>query len=87
MIRDICRMSMRAMLRVLGIGVADMAYGFVYNRPHRACGEQAYHVLDLMHSFVDASELGQHILMESTCVQPAPLTLDLPVGELDTVLV
>jgi predicted dehydrogenase len=69
-----------------GIGVADMAYGFVYNRPHRASGELAYHVLDLMHAFGDASEAGQHILVESTAVQPAPLPVGLPEGELDSVL-
>ncbi len=69
-----------------GIGVADMAYGFVYNRPHRASGEQAYHVLDLMHAFVDASRLERHILVESTCAQPAPLPVNLPAGELDMAL-
>ena len=69
-----------------GIGVADMAYGFVYGRPHRASGELAYHVLDLMHAFVDASESGAHVMVESTCAQPAPLPVDLPVGELDAVV-
>jgi predicted dehydrogenase len=69
-----------------GIGVADMAYGFVYGRPHRASGELAFHVLDLMHAFGDASESGKHIIIESQCKQPAPLPVDLPVGELDTVV-
>jgi len=69
-----------------GIGVADMAYGFTYGRPHRASGELAYHVLDLMHAFGDASESGKHVMIESTCAQPAPLPVDLPVGELDTVI-
>lgn len=68
-----------------GIGVADMAYGFTYGRPHRASGELAYHVLDLMHSFGDASEQGRHIMVESTCAQPAPLPVGLPEGELDAV--
>ncbi len=69
-----------------GIGVADMAHGFVYGRPHRASGELAYHVLDLMLSLFDASAEGRHILIESTCQQPAPLPVNLPVGELDTTL-
>lgn len=69
-----------------GIGVADMAYGFVYNRAHRASGELAYHVLDLMHSFGDASESGQHVIVQSTCAQPAPLPVGLTLGELDTVI-
>ncbi len=68
-----------------GIGVADMAYGFSYGRPHRASGDLAYHVLDVMHSFGDASDSGKHVLVESTCPQPAPLPVGLPVGELDGV--
>ena len=69
-----------------GIGVADMAYGFVYNRPHRASGDLAYHVLDLMSAFDEASNTGKHIMIESTCDQPAPLPVGLPFGELDTAL-
>ncbi len=69
-----------------GIGVADMSYGFVYNRPHRASGDLAYHVLDLMHAFGDASDSGKHVMIESTCQQPAPLPVGLALGELDTAL-
>ncbi len=69
-----------------GIGVADMAYGFTYNRPHRASGELAYHVLDVMHAFGDSSDSAQHVIIESTCTQPAPLPVGLPLGELDTVI-
>ncbi len=69
-----------------GIGVADMAYGFTYGRPHRASGELAYHVLDLMHALVDSSTTERHIVIESTCAQPAPLPINLPVGELDAAL-
>lgn len=69
-----------------GIGVADMAYGVTYGRPHRASGELAYHVLDLMHAFGDASDTGQHILVASTCAQPAALPVGLPPGELDSTL-
>jgi predicted dehydrogenase len=67
-----------------GIGVADMAYAIRYGRPHRASGELAYHVLDLMHAFHDASAQGRHITMQTDLVQPAPLPLDLPAGVLDT---
>ncbi|MCC6803300.1 MAG: Gfo/Idh/MocA family oxidoreductase [Anaerolineae bacterium] len=69
-----------------GIGVADLAYGSVYGRPHRASGELAYHVLDLMHALIDSSAAERHILIESTCAQPAPLPVGLPVGELDASL-
>lgn len=60
-----------------GLGVADMAAAIRTGRPHRASGELAYHVLDLMHAFHDASREGKHILMESTCAKPAALPLTL----------
>lgn len=67
-----------------GIGVADMAYGLVHGRPHRANGDMAYHVLDLMHAFEDSSRNGRHITIESQCPRPAPLPAGLPHGELDS---
>jgi predicted dehydrogenase len=66
-----------------GIGVADMAYAIRSGRPHRANGEMAYHVLDIMHGFHDASDSGRHYELASTCQQPAPLPLHLPKGFLD----
>jgi predicted dehydrogenase len=56
-----------------GIGVADMAHGIRHKRLHRANGELAYHVLDIMHAFHDASDRGRHIELKSTCKQPEPL--------------
>ena len=64
-------------------GVADMAYALRTGRPHRASGKLAYHVLDLMHAFHEASDQGRHIVMESTVERPAPLPVGLPEGELD----
>jgi len=66
-----------------GIGVADMAYALRSGRPNRASGDLAYHVLDLMHAFHDASREGKHIMIESTVAQPAPLPLGLRHGTLD----
>ncbi len=66
-----------------GIGLADMAYALRSGRPHRATGELAYHVLDIMHAIHDASREGRHIELTSTCARPAPLPLDLPDGVLD----
>ncbi|MFW6410195.1 MAG: Gfo/Idh/MocA family protein [Halanaerobiales bacterium] len=67
-----------------GIGVADMAYALrSENREHRPNGKMAYHVLDIMHSFHDASEKGEHINLESSCEKPAPLPLGLPDYALD----
>jgi predicted dehydrogenase len=66
-----------------GVGVADMAYALRSGRKHRASGDLAYHVLDLMHAFHDASDQGRHIDMESTCERPAALPVGLREGELD----
>lgn len=66
-----------------GIGVADMAYALRSGRPHRASGELAYHVLDIMHAFHDASHEGRHIELESTCSRPAALPVGLAHGKLD----
>ena len=66
-----------------GIGPADMAYALRSGRAHRANGELAYHVLDLMHAFHDASREGRHIQITSTCERPAPFPLGLREGVLD----
>ncbi len=66
-----------------GIGAADMAYALRYARQHRANGELAYHVLDIMHAFHDASEQGRHIEIESTCKCPSALPTGLAGGVLD----
>lgn len=56
-----------------GIGLADMAYAIRFGRPHRASGELAYHVLDVMHAFHDASREGRHVEIASQCQRPAAL--------------
>jgi predicted dehydrogenase len=61
-----------------GIGVADMVQAMHSGQPHRASGEMAYHVLDIMQSFHEASSLGRHLELASTCNQPAPLDPNLP---------
>lgn len=66
-----------------GIGVADMAYGLLSGRPHRANGELGYHVLDIMHGIHDAAREGRHRDMASSCSRPAPLPLGLPNDALD----
>lgn len=65
------------------IGVADMAYAIQSGRANRCNGELAYHVLDVMHAFDESSNSGKHVLIESTCAQPAALPMDLPEGQLD----
>jgi predicted dehydrogenase len=66
-----------------GIGVADMAYALRSARAHRANGEMAYHVLDVMQAFLDSSAEGKHIEITSTCQRPAALPVGLQHGLLD----
>ena len=66
-----------------GLGLADMAYALHSGRPHRANGDLAYHVLDLMHAFHDASREGKHVELQSRMERPAPLPLGLIEGQLD----
>ena len=67
-----------------GVGMADMALAMRSGREHRANGELAYHVLDVMHAVHDASETGRHINIASTCARPAALPPGLREGELDS---
>ena len=65
------------------IGLADMATSLRTGRDHRANGEMAYHVLDIMHAVHEASQSGTHIYLTSTCSQPKPFPLGMQPGILD----
>ncbi len=67
-----------------GLGVADMAAAIQPGRPHRASGELAFHVLDIMEAIHDASDAGRHVELESTCERPTPMPVDLPEGRIDS---
>jgi predicted dehydrogenase len=56
-----------------GLGLTDMAEAIAEGRPHRASGELAYHVLDIMHGFHDASASGRYYEVKSSCARPEPL--------------
>lgn len=56
-----------------GLGIADMAFAILNNEKPRASGELAYHVLDVMQGFLDASVDNQAYSLNSTCEQPKPL--------------
>ncbi|MDQ0060898.1 Gfo/Idh/MocA family protein [Paenibacillus harenae] len=60
-----------------GVGAADMAKAILTGRMPRVSGELAYHVLEAMHGFHDASDQGVHYMMKSSCERPAPLPLGL----------
>ncbi|WP_421723243.1 Gfo/Idh/MocA family protein [Bauldia sp.] len=65
------------------IGVADMAYAIRTGRPHRASGDLAFHVLEVMEAFEASSESGAHVVIESRPERPAPLPIELVDGALD----
>lgn len=64
------------------IGLADMALAIEENRPHRASGELAYHVLDVMCSIIRSAENREYVEIKSTCSRPAPLAKGLHSGEI-----
>jgi predicted dehydrogenase len=65
------------------IGVADMAHAIRKDRPHRASGALAYHVLEVMEAVQRSSDEGRHIGIESRQERPAMLPADLMPGDLD----
>lgn len=56
-----------------GLGTADMAHAMRSGRLHRANGEMAYHVLDIIESFMQSATVGRHITLTSTCTRPEAL--------------
>ena len=66
-----------------GLGIADMAVAIRNGRPHRASGEMAYHVIDIIHGFHEASAQDRHIHLASSCARPAPLPVGLSEWEID----
>jgi predicted dehydrogenase len=65
-----------------GIGVADLAYALRSECPHRASGELAFHVLDVMLGFLDSALEGRHVELGSSCARPAPLPVGIGEGSL-----
>jgi predicted dehydrogenase len=65
------------------IGVADMAHAIRADRPHRASGALAFHVLEVMEAFQRSSDSGAVVAIESRPDRPAMLPLGLAAGALD----
>ncbi|MYE27212.1 MAG: Gfo/Idh/MocA family oxidoreductase [Chloroflexi bacterium] len=66
-----------------GTGVADMAYAIQSGRPHRASGDLAFHVLDIMCALEESAAQARRIALGSTVAQPQALPAGLADGELD----
>ncbi|MGF1619493.1 MAG: Gfo/Idh/MocA family protein [Rhodomicrobiaceae bacterium] len=56
-------------------GVFDMAAAIAQGRPHRASGELALHVLEVMEALEKSAVDGRRTRLESTCDRPAPVPL------------
>lgn len=65
------------------VGLADMAHAIRSRRKHRASGEQAMSVLDLMQGFLDSARTGKSFKPKVKYVRPALMRADLPFGVLD----
>ena len=65
------------------IGVADMAHAIRSGRPHRASGELAFHVLEVMEAVQLSSDRGAHVTIESRPERPAMLALPPQHGSFD----
>ena len=59
------------------VGVLDMACAIAAGRPHRASGELALHVLEVLEALERSSVEGRQIRIETSCERPAPV----PLGE------
>lgn len=66
-----------------GIGAADLAYAVRGIRPHRATGQLAAHVLDVMLAIDDAAAQQRTIELATTTDRPTPLPAGLLMGHLD----
>jgi predicted dehydrogenase len=53
-----------------GLGIIDMALAIAEGRPHRASGELANHVLEVMHGIHDASRSGVYYELKTSCSRP-----------------
>jgi predicted dehydrogenase len=65
------------------LGLADMAHAIRGNRPHRASGALALHVLEVMEAFGVSAQRGQRVDIATRPDRPEILPTSLAAGELD----
>jgi predicted dehydrogenase len=65
------------------IGVADMASAILNNRPHRASGALAFHVLEVMEAFQTSADEGRRVKIGSCVERPAMLPAGRETGQID----
>ncbi|MGV8883330.1 MAG: Gfo/Idh/MocA family protein [Rhodoglobus sp.] len=61
-----------------GVGLADMADAIENDRPHRASGRLALHVLEIMDSILTSSAQRATVPITSTTMRPEPVPLQTP---------
>ncbi len=61
------------------VGVLDMAMAIRQGRRHRANGDLALHVLEVLDAFELSSTAGRHVMIQNSCERPEPVPLG--VGE------
>ena len=60
-----------------------MAAAIVGNRPHRASGALALHVLEAMEAFQISSDEGRRVKLETTVERPAMMAPGLATGQIN----
>ncbi len=66
-----------------GLGVVDMANALQNGRKSRVHARLARHVLEIMEGLHESSDVDRHLVLRSTCDQPAAVPLGLPEGHFD----
>jgi len=64
-----------------GLGVAEMAVAIHEMRAHRASGEIALHVVEMMEAFHVSARTEKKVPLKSTCKRPDSLTSELCLGD------
>lgn len=72
-----------ALGRERGSGVADLAAALRSGRPHRANGDLAKHVVEVLEAAARSHSEARHITLSSTCERPAAVPPTLPAGEFE----
>lgn len=65
-----------------GLGLADMAAAIVEGRPHRASGELAFHVMEVIEALHGSAASGAAVTLATAVERPAPFAPGLALGEI-----
>jgi predicted dehydrogenase len=57
------------------VGLVDMAKAIEQKRPHRASGEMALHVTEVLEALISSSAAGSFVTLTTSCERPAPVPL------------